>query len=263
MRARVKLSDETPPGRRALAQMVNHLFQHLGTATLKEAAELMTSHGYPTDKSRLSRYRSGKNRPPEEFLVALHAVAVERAGGEGAVGFSVYDVLEVRAAAETKPCNVCPTLYGRIRRIRNRNRRLLRDNRHLFWAKAGLEEELADVRKNTTPLPVPPQRGDRQRAARDVAAARQLAAMTADLDEATSPDAAVAVLRQTAEVLTPLESAASVALLRGEHRDELADTLITMYGRDHPEKDVIRAALKLHEYGMTDDAGTMLRAAAG
>ncbi|MES4906183.1 MULTISPECIES: hypothetical protein [unclassified Streptomyces] len=243
--------------------MVNHLLEHLGAATLQEAAELITAHGYPTDKSRLSRYRSGRNRPQEGFLVALHGIAVDRAGGEDTVGISEHDALEVLAAAETKACNVCPTLYRRIRRVRNRNRRLLRDNRRLFRAKAGLEEELADFRKNMASLPVPPQRGDRQRTAHDVAAAQQLAAMTADLDETTEPDTAVAVLRQTAEVLTPLESAASVALLRGEHRHELADTLITMYGRDHPDKDVIRAALELHGYGMVDDAGAMLRAAAG
>ncbi|MDW6060900.1 hypothetical protein SAZ11_26380 [Streptomyces sp. FXJ1.4098] len=259
----MKVSEEAPPGRRALAQLVSQLLQHLGTATLKEAAELITSHGYPTDKSRLSRYRSGKNRPPEGFLVALHAVAVEHAGGEAAVGISKYDALEVLAAAETKACAVCPTLYRRIRRVRNRNRRLLHDNRRLFRAKAGLEAELADVRKDMAPLPVPPQRGDRQRLEHDVAAARQLAVMTAELDETAEPDVALAVLRQTSEVLTPLESAASVALLRGEHRHELADTLITMYGRDHPDKEVIRAALQLHEYGMVDDAGTMLRAAAG
>ncbi|MGO4755939.1 hypothetical protein AB4212_46340, partial [Streptomyces sp. 2MCAF27] len=67
----------------------------------------------------------------------------------------------------------------------------------------------------------------------------------------------------TSEVLTPLESAASLVLLRKQHRDRLADTLITIYGRDHPKRDVIRAALQLHEYGMADDAGAMLRAAAG
>ncbi|MER6143732.1 hypothetical protein ABT174_27420 [Streptomyces sparsogenes] len=259
----MKVSEEAPPGRRALAQVVNQLLEHLGATTLQEAAELITERGYPTHKSRLSRYRSGRNRPPEGFLVTLHAVAVERAGGEEAIGISKHDALEVLAAAETKACAVCPTLYRRIRHVRKRNRRLLRDNRRLLEARAGLEGELADLRKNMTPLPVPPQRGDRQRIAQDVAAARQFAVMTAKVDETTEPEVALAVLRQTAEVLTPLESAASVALLREEGRHELADTLITLYGRDHPHKEVILAALQLHEYGMAYDAGAMLRAAAG
>ncbi|MEU1667182.1 hypothetical protein ABZ547_27015 [Streptomyces sparsogenes] len=263
MRARAKVSEEIPPGRRALAEVVNQLLEHLGVATLEEAAGLITSYGYLTDKSRLSRYRNGRNRPPKGFLVALHAVAVERAGSEQTIGISKHDALEALAAAETKACAVCPTLYRRIRHVRKRNRRLLRDNRRLLEARAGLEEELAELRKNMTPLPVPPQRGDRQRIARDVTAARQFAVMTAGVDEATEPEAALAVLRETAEVLTPLESAAAVALLRGEGRHELADTLITLYGRDHPHKEVILAALQLHDYGMADDAGAMLRAAAG
>ncbi|MFD8386362.1 hypothetical protein ACFV2X_49025 [Streptomyces sp. NPDC059679] len=39
--------------------------------------------------------------------------------------------------------------------------------------------------------------------------------------------------------------------------------LITAYGRDHLKKDIIRATLQFHKHGVIDDAGPMLRAAAG
>ncbi|MFE1931386.1 hypothetical protein ACFW95_13645 [Streptomyces sp. NPDC059474] len=257
-----KFSDEIPPGRRAFAQILGTLYQHLGVATLKEAAKLLASRGFKKDQSELSRYRNGQRLPQVEFVVALYKAAVERAGSEHAVGMSLDDVLEVYVAAEQRPCRGCPELHDRIRHLRRRHRRLLRANRRLLLARAGLEAELHDARKQTALLPVPPQQGDRQRRAYDVAAATQMAAMVARLDSRNGSEAVVAMLRESAEVLTPFESAASLAILRHEHQDQLADTLIQIYGRDQPEKQVIRAALELHEYGMPDDAGAMLRASA-
>ncbi|WP_431772229.1 hypothetical protein [Streptomyces cucumeris] len=256
-----KISEEVPPGRRALAQMLNVLYQHLGV-TLKDVARALVPCGYKKDVSELSRYRSGQRVPHRGFVIALHQTVVERAGGEDAVGISLDDVLEVYVAAEQRPCQVCPDLHHRIHRLRSRHRQLMRANRRLLESRAGLQAELADARKGTAPLPVPPEQGDRQQRAYDVAAATQMIAMAARFDGGDSSEAAVAMLRESAEVLTPLESAASLALLRQEHQDQLADTLIQIYGRDRPENQVIRAALELYEYGMADDAGAMLRAAA-
>ncbi|MEU5925402.1 hypothetical protein [Streptomyces antimycoticus] len=256
-----KISEDVPPGRRALAQMLIILYQHLG-GRLKEVAEALAPRGYKKNVSDLSRYWSGQRVPQQGFVIALHQTAAERAGGEGKLGISRDDVLEVYAAAEQRPCQVCPDLHHRIRRLRSRHRRLMRANRHLLESRAGLEAELADARKETAPLPVPPSRGDRQQSAYDVAAATQIAAMAERFDSQERPGNVVAMLRQAAEVLTPLESAASLAVLRQEHRDQVADTLIQIYGRDQPEKQVIQAALELHEYGMPADAGAMLRAAA-
>ncbi|MFJ4636315.1 hypothetical protein ACIP69_11825 [Streptomyces hygroscopicus] len=259
-----KISEEVPPGRRALAQVLNSLYGHLGV-TLKEVAKPLAPRGYKKDVSELSRYRSGQRLPQRGFVIALHQTAAERAGGEDALGITLDDVLEVYVAAEQRPCQVCPDLHHRIRRLRSRHRRLMRANRRLLESKAGLEAELADARRGTALLPVPPQQGDRQQRAYDVVAAKQMAAMTARLDspDGDGSEAAVAMLRESAEVLTPLESAASLAVLRQEHQDQLADTFIQIYGRDQPEKQVIQAALELHQYGMPDDAGAMLRAAAG
>ncbi|QLH23200.1 hypothetical protein [Streptomyces sp. Rer75] len=240
--------------------MLDDLYQHLG-ATLKEVAGALAPREYKKHVSELSRYRSGQRVPQRGFVIALHQTAVERAGKD-AVGLSLDDVLEVHVAAEQRPCQVCPDLRHRIRRLRSRHRLLMRANRRLLESRAGLEAELADARKETAPLPVPPQQGDRQQRAYDVAAATQIVAMAARFDGEESSEAAVAMLRESSEVLTPLESAASLVVLRQEHQDQLADTLIQIYGRDRPEKQVIRAALELHEYGMADDAGAMLRAAA-
>jgi hypothetical protein len=120
-----------------------------------------------------------------------------------------------------------------------------------------------------TALPVPPAARDRQHAAFQVPAAlglaKDVAALADGEREAGAPGAetsALALLRQGAEVLTPLESAASAVLL---HRQDphLAASYLGILGRDRPEKDVIRIAVALSDFGFTPGAEAILRTAAG
>ncbi|MER5205948.1 hypothetical protein [Streptomyces sp. NPDC002825] len=92
-----------------------------------------------------------------------------------------------------------------------------------------------------------------------MAAAHQLAASAAALYRRGKAGYAVALIQHASTSLTPLESAASIALLR-DGQDDLADTAIGISGRSLAEEDVMRIAVELHALGLPDDAGAILRA---
>ncbi|NUT25684.1 MAG: hypothetical protein HOV84_07130 [Streptomyces sp.] len=132
-------------------------------------------------------------------------------------------------------------------------------------SKAGLHERLAALTR-ATPLPVPRRRRDRQRMSRDTAAAQQVAQQAQDLRNRgdDGEGLALTLLRQTTtEVLSPIEAALTLVTLRDLDQHQLADNLIHVYGRDQPDQDVMDIALTLHELGLADDAGAILRAAVG
>lgn len=242
-----------PPGRRALAASLQELYRHLGVASLKEAAQLFASRHWRKSPSEISRYRSGERTPPFKFVQLMHALAVERAGLD-AVGLTLEELQEIHAAAESKKCRTCAPLREENEHLRDENSRLLacvpqRRNQAINGSFA-----------STSPLPVPSASRDRQRNARDVAAARQLTATAVDFYGSGQTGYAISWLQDASSSLTPLESAASIALLRQED-SQLADAAIGISGRRHTHQDVIRIALELHEYGLPYDAGALLRAA--
>ncbi|NUK18383.1 hypothetical protein [Streptomyces lunaelactis] len=244
---------DLPPGRRALAAVLTELYRHLAVATLDDAAELLASRGWGKDPSEISRYRKGRRKPPFGFVELLHSLAVERAGRE-AVELTVGKLREIHTAAEPRICRTCTPIRRENARLRSENSRLLASQADQpFPANS-------DMGASTPLLPVPFEGGDRQRSARDVAAARQLAATAVGFHGSGQTSHAVSWLQDASTALTPLESAASIALLRQE-QTQLADTAISIHGRRRTETDVIRIALELHEYGLPDDAGALLRAA--
>ena len=93
-----------------------------------------------------------------------------------------------------------------------------------------------------------------------MAAAQQLATSAAALHRRGQIGYAVALIQDASTSLTPLESAASIALLR-DGQDDLAETAIGINGRSRAEEDVMRIAVELHALGLPDDAGAILRAA--
>lgn len=245
-----------PPGRRALASVIAELYGHLGVGTLNEAADLLASRSWRKDPSEISRYRNGSRKPPLGFVELLHALAIERAGLK-AVRLTLGELQAIHAAAEVTICRTCTPLRKENDRLRSEYGRLLAEHEQAEPRTPG-SNRAQPVRP--TPLPVPSQAGDRQRGARDVAAARQAAATAAEFHASGRTGYAVSWLQDAAASLTPLESAASIALLR-QQEARLAETAIGIHGRSRPEKDVIRIALELHELGLPDDAGAILRAA--
>ncbi|MGW5736115.1 MULTISPECIES: helix-turn-helix domain-containing protein [Streptomyces] len=232
--------------------------------TQKEAAKRLNC----SDTS-LSRFLSGHYVPGKRFIRNLHKAACSDASDE-AVGITVYALEALHAQAEPRRCPKCTdlsemvaSLSTQILTAQSGSAILLQTIEDLESKKAGLEARLA-VHYATTQLPVPRRRRDRQLMSIDVSAVRGVAVQAQTLHEQGDPGMALTLLRQTTtEVLSPVESAATLALLRQQHQDELAENLIRIYGRDQPDEDVMCVALELHERGLTSDAGAVLRAAVG
>lgn len=251
---------DLPPGRRALAQAVAVLYRHLAVETLAQASELLAADGWQKDPSEISRYRSGRRKPPIEFVLLLHRLAVKRAAPNTVV-ISTAELRDLHAAAEATLCRNCSPLRSENERLRSENSRLLDHQatpRSPQPASAGGRNPAGSAPHG--PLPVPLPAGDRQRRARDVAAAQQLATSATSLHRRGQIGYAVALIQDASTSLTPLESAASIALLR-EGQDDLAETAIGINGRSRAEEDVMRIAVELHALGLPDDAGAILRAA--
>jgi hypothetical protein len=250
-----KLRTDLPPGRHRLARALVKLYKLAGARTLSDAVHLFSVHGYTVRASDISRYLNGDRVPNLRFAELLYELA---ASGHSldALGLTRAQLVGIHSGAELTRCRNCT-------HVQRENRTLASANKQLKQKEAGLLAQLASARRRETPLPVPSQRGDRQRRKSDVAGARSMARQAASLEEGGRSEAALAVLLDTAGSLTPLESAASVSLLRGKKHDQLADTMLRVIGRERPNSDIIQVALQLHEQGMAGDAATVLRAAAG
>ncbi|MFE5580154.1 hypothetical protein [Kitasatospora sp. NPDC056531] len=282
-----RIDPSLPPGRRQLAKALVAVYGRLGTSTLAEATELLASHGYKKHASEISRYLNGVHVPPRGFVERLYDVAAERASNTR-FRLAKQELLALHASAESTLCKACPKvgrenddLRSAMAGLKQTNGELLeridflqlKGDQHqaenlelrdrveqLDEERAGLEAALAATRDRSAPLPVPSLAGDRQRSASDVLAAQQLVRQAEEVHRLGEDSAVLSLLGEASQVLTPLESAAALVLLRQQRRNQLAETLLGIYGRDQPEKHVIRAALELHDYGMAADAGALLRA---
>ncbi|MET8246182.1 hypothetical protein ABZV31_18205 [Streptomyces sp. NPDC005202] len=287
-----ELSSDVPPGKRAFARTLQALCrQLLPDETTRAAGKPLTQENAAkrlhSNPSSLSRFLSARTVPSLEFAEHLYKQACADAGGEDLVDTSVDELraLHSQAVAERR-CRKCAKLSAKadlltqqleeaattcaalrqeaaeLESLRKEVAALRSAVSELKAARAGLRARLA-VRAASTPLPVPGRRGDRQRMHNDVAAVRQLASQAEKLQGSGREGAALTLLCQTTEALSPVEMAGVLALLRKQQRDDLADNLIHIYGRDQRDQDVMHASLALHEQGSPDDAGALLRAALG
>lgn len=113
------------------------------------------------------------------------------------------------------------------------------------------------------PLPVPRQAGYRQRTELDTAAARNVARRAEALrDDGRQADEVLALLRHTADAYSPAETALLVVLLTQEGQEDLVRDLLHIYGRDKPDREVLRTALELLRSGAPGNAEALLLTAA-
>ncbi|WP_306952098.1 hypothetical protein [Streptomyces sp. B4I13] len=117
------------------------------------------------------------------------------------------------------------------------------------------------ARRDAAQLPVPPRRGDRQLSNPEKRAALSVALQAGALQNGGRQDRALSLLRHSAEVLSPAETATLMFVLRESQLDDLAGTLIHIYGRDNSDPDIMQAAARLHQHGAPDDAAALLQAA--
>ncbi|MFF5189451.1 hypothetical protein ACFY30_37770 [Streptomyces sp. NPDC000345] len=267
---------------------------------LNQAGAAKRLNSNSTSLSRIVNHDPNNPRVPDQgFVTRLYeAACADAAADQQEVPFTLEALLDLRTSAEgeRRGCKHCVELGKRIDSLtqrtsvpcpscaaREREREEERgggeDSAGLAAAKseasalrasveglkaseAGLQVRLAMAKASRPPLPVPLQRGDRQRSEQERAVARQLAAHAAELDGAGKQDSALTLLRQgTTELLNPSETALVMVELRQQERDHLADNLIHVYGRDQGDRQVMEVALELHAEGAVADAGAILRAA--
>ncbi len=72
----------------------------------------------------------------------------------------------------------------------------------------------------------------------------------------------LALLRHTADAYSPAETALLAVLLTKEGQEDLARDLLHIYGRDKPDREVLRTALELLRSGASGNAEALLLTAA-
>lgn len=295
------LGSDVPPGWRAFAQALQQLCQHLfqenspGSAdtsfTQEKAARQLN-----TASSCLSRFLNAKTIPSLRVTQHLYDIACAAAGGEDRVGITLKELTVMRSVAEAeRHCTKCKVRQeqavlcspqiskaaaaereeaggkgeegedagtAEVEALREEVAMLRAAVAGLKASQVGLPARLA-APTSSAPPPVPRRKGDRRRMHNDMAAVRQLASQAGQLQNSSPHGMAIKMLSQTVEALSPLETAGLLNLLRKQQQHELADNLLHVYGRDQEVENVMHAALTLHQHGLSDDAGELLRAAVG
>ncbi|MEV0849487.1 hypothetical protein AB0J21_27050 [Streptomyces sp. NPDC049954] len=289
------------PERQNLRDAFQHLQALTGLRTAAEVISALRKRGYPVVKSAYSRYLSGRRTPDAGFAAALYGLAVERSGADR-VGVSLEEVQAMREETLMKRCCAsCRNTATENAALAAENEALRMEAELLRGRleQAGLAsvprpgEELAvtastTARATSTKLPVGQDSGDRQAAAAPdegnedggaapeshlalpavpQPAAEQLVRRITELSGhhaggSQDGEAALALLLETTQSLTPAEMGATVRLLQESGLDGLADSLLTAYARRRRASDVIHAALTLHEAAATASLRTLLMTAA-
>ncbi|MDT0447300.1 hypothetical protein [Streptomyces johnsoniae] len=262
-----KIGKDLPEGERRLAEALCHLYGHLGVPRQEAAAELLAGLGYPRmHKSQLSRYLNGRELPHFFFCTTLFNAAA-KAVWPADVGLSRGDLRKLYDAADRSQRRSCREGRCEMRRLGEAAPSPERPPVGLS-ASAAVSTASSEAAPH---LPVPPPGKDRQAVGaagemKDRAAAHQVAAQVSaraeQLHQEGDKDALVSLLQESVQVMTPMESAAAVSLLR-QRRRELADTLIRMAARERDGRHVMQAARELILLGQAEDAGALLDAVSG
>lgn len=252
-------------------------------------------------EASLSRYLCAIYLPDMGIVRRLHMLASADAGSAEKAGITLARLEELHFTASAEQCRSCVSLRGESEVLRQqasetaaelsgarvelgtieKEAAALREGaaalKHEVQAlkaregralkttarraiRAGQRQRLT-ARRDAALLPVPPRRGDRQQSNPEKRAALGVARQAEALQNGGRQEGALALLRHSAEVLSPVETATLVYVLREGQLDELAGTLIHIYGRDNPSLDVMQAAAQLHQHGAPDDAAALLQAA--
>ncbi|MBJ6645854.1 hypothetical protein [Streptomyces sp. BSE7-9] len=288
--------NEASPGRRQLAEALQRVCRHLiikspdGSTVLTHPTQAQAAKHLYVGETSLTRYLTGQYVPSRETITSIYETACRDAGGEQSLGVTKEYLLELRACAEQERCGSCARHREEARAARQERAAVLEDQKRLTDKAENLAAEFRELRRRysllkqetlrirpaaeagprnrqpeelaATPLPVPSRNGDRQRSMKDVSAAQRIRRRAEELAGGGQPDRVLALLRHTVEACTSQEMALLVALLRSRGQDELAGNFVHIYARDRSYRDVLRAALVLHEQDVVADAEALLRAAA-
>lgn len=216
-----------------MADAIQHLYARLAvpSATLDAYCQRLEASSYPISISQLSRYRTGKAVPSEEFLLALHRAATK---DNGDTGISLDRLLQLRAAARNET--------GRA----------------------------ATVGKRAKTAAGPMQIGDRQQRTEEAVLSRrttgsddvQSAVTTvAGLHHRGRREDALTAIQALPDLLGPPGSAACVVEFRQRDEHTLAEALIRSFSQMRAHGEVLHLALALNRCGLIPEANLAMSTA--
>ncbi|MFE5503483.1 hypothetical protein ACFQ73_13055 [Amycolatopsis japonica] len=217
----------------------------------------MKARDYPIRGDAISRYLRGKRFPPWGFASALHALACEDVGS-AAVSLSIQELrswyAKASAARKPKTCANCLKHHRAAQTLRQQVTELLKANKQLEAA----TYSAAPLARH---LPVTTQQGDRQGNELGTPSAPTIATEAVRLLASGQAEAALTLVREIPNRLSPSEGASALAMLRRQREDLLAETLVQFYSRDPDPKQVMRFVIELQDSGLAEDARSVLLAA--
>lgn len=224
-----EISEDLPQPRRLLAQALRDLYESLPCQNGKRMSHArllaVVEAGHST--SSLCRYFNGQYVPSEDFVKKYHK----------AISGCTSEILPLTCEE-------------------------LQELRRLAAATDGRRREARDGNNTQGSAPVPSSEGDRQGNAFTGRPAPLAATEAIQLSELGLHEQALTLLSQVSEHHDADEAAHCVVHFRAEGHDELADTLIQIYGRDHRGNrmhDVVRMSMTLRELHLPDDADSLLK----
>ncbi len=243
--------------RRELVDQLKLFCSHLGSGRRQTLVvivdRLKRGYGYSMGGSTLSKVLSGDIFPEYRLVSALRDLACEDAGAD-AVGITAEELESLYWKAKDARCPACA---GHVRRVRELEKQAKSCHKFHIDVRFPLSASATPAQ-----LPVPLFEGDRQRS--------ELAAAVDELTEKAAgaladgrQEDALALIAEIPERLDAPAVATCVTAFRGREEHSLAETLLQLYGREQPERQVIRLALQLQESGRISDAGAAMRASVG
>jgi hypothetical protein len=197
-------------------------------------------------------------------LKKLHVAAASEHCASCAKERAASAMAEQQASRSTAELNTAreeaAALRRKVRMLESRAEQTPRDAAAWSAVQAG-QRPRSKKQSDTVLLPVPPGRGDRQQKSSLRRTALNIAHQAEAMQDGGRHGDVLAQLRHSAEILSPVETAVLVDVLRERQLHEQADTLIHIYGRDKPDRDVLRTADQLHRQGASQDAAGLLQAA--
>lgn len=231
---RSKISEDLRVERRALAEAMNALYEHVkqysaavnSQAALTDAI-LIAEAGYlGANTMNLSKYLAGKHVPPTAYLAVFHKV-IAKETSDHQMPLTLGNLLDLhRKAASTD---------RRLRAVRQQER--VSTMRELSDTKRQLEQarqQIAGMSAQETPpvaLPVPPAAGDRQ-GSDFTQGVPPAAAELIQLSKSGRHEQAHTLLTQLPSHFSAEEMASCIVHFRENGEDELANTLIRICGQE-------------------------------
>ncbi|MFC0115604.1 hypothetical protein [Kibdelosporangium aridum] len=249
---RSTISEKLPEARQHLARALRALYDCTAVQGGRRIsqAELCRKADY-VGKPNLCRYLKGENVPSEAFVEAFYVVI---SNITDTLPLTREELLVMRKEAEAADGRRREARRGGSARELDDAHREIEDLRRQV-------DELAIDRAEPVALPVPLETRDRQRNEFAERPVPEAAIEAIRLAERGQDEQTVTLLSRLSEHLDANELALCVTHFRAQHNDDLADTLIHIYGRDHREdlQQGVRLSIALRKHQLHDDADALLK----